>query len=83
MAGARISNKQLLGFTGRRTIPTGGAIIRKEIFGPSGAYVGTVVYVRRRLPAGGSVYGWRPECNTRARLTNQVGAIEALGLLAA
>ena len=58
-------------------------MFRDEVFSYDGErYLGTVVYVRRRMPSGGSEYGWRPETQRRARLSSASEAILRLPRLA-
>lgn len=74
-----VSNSRLPGVQGETTLTLGSELIRKQIFN-NGTYVGEVVYVRRQLQNGYSLYGWRPARNPRSALTDQVGAIKKLDL---
>jgi hypothetical protein len=65
------------GIQSERTTTLGTELHREELF-RDGIYVGTVVYVRRKRAKGGSDYGWRPERNTRAKLTTNADAIRTV-----
>lgn len=74
-----ISNRLLPGYAAQRTLALGNELQRLDITDPTGAYVGQVVHVRRRLGAGGSQYGWRPaQAHPNTKLTTKVDAVRRL-----
>lgn len=69
------------GVTAERTPNVGDEMYREEVE-RDGVYIGTIVYVGRvKHRAGqrvGTGYGWRPEQQTRAKLTDKADAIRRL-----
>ena len=74
----RILLNDLDGHTGESVETIGDEISRMEVFAPTGYYVGTVVYVKRRYKDRGTLYGWRPAQTRRVKLTSKADAIKRL-----
>ena len=72
-----VHNVALPGVEYLRAISQPDEVSRNDIY-QDGSYIGTVVYVGKPAPSGGTAYGWRPANNRRYSLTNQVEAIRKL-----
>ena len=75
-----LDNSRFPGYMTGRLVRPADRTIEEDvdvIFDPNGGRVGEVEYVRERLSAGGSVYGWRP-VGTRFGLTDKGDAVANL-----
>lgn len=63
-----------------RTMTIGKELARAEVFhGATGPYIGTIVYVGRKMKKGGTEYGWRTEKSApQSKLMDQFTAIMKL-----